>query len=44
MCWFMRGGLSLPEAYETTPEDREVISKLIEDNLETAKKTKQPFW
>lgn len=40
----MRGGLSLPEAYETTPEDREVISRLIEDNLETAKKTKQPFW
>jgi hypothetical protein len=44
MCWFMRGGLSLTEAYETSPEDREVISKLIEDNLETAKKTKQPFW
>ena len=44
MCWFMRGGMSLTEVYETTPEDREVITQLIEDNLETAKKTKQPFW
>jgi len=40
----MRGGLSLSEAYDTSPEDREVITTLIEDNLETAKKTKQPFW
>jgi hypothetical protein len=40
----MRGGLSLTEAYDTSPEDREVLTKLIEDNLETAKKTKQPFW
>jgi hypothetical protein len=40
----MRGGLSLSEAYESTPEDREVITKLIEENLETAKKINQPFW
>lgn len=40
----MRGGMSISEAFETTPEDREVIAKLIEDNLDTAKKTKQPFW
>lgn len=44
LCWFMRGGLSLTEAYETSPEDREVLMKLIEENLETAKKTNQPFW
>lgn len=44
LCWFMRGGMSLTEAYETCPEDREVIMKLIEENLETAKKTNQPFW
>lgn len=40
----MRGGLSYTEAHETTPEDREVMSKLIEENLETAKKTQQPFF
>ena len=40
----MRGGLTLSEAYDTSPEDREVMYKLIEENLETAKKTNQPFW
>ena len=40
----MRGGMTLTEAYETSPEDREIIGKLITDNLETAKKTNQPFW
>lgn len=40
----MRGGLSLTEAYELSPEDREVIVKLVNENLETAKKTNQPFW
>jgi hypothetical protein len=40
----MRGGLSLTEAYDLSPEDRDVIIKLINENLETAKKTNQPFW
>ena len=40
----MRGGLTLSEAYETTPEDREVIAKLIEENLETTKESGLPFF
>lgn len=44
MCWYMRGGLSLTEAYDLSHEDREVISRLIKENLETAKKINQPFW
>lgn len=44
LCWYMRGGLTLSEAYELSHEDRQVISQLIEDNLETAKKTGQPFF
>jgi len=40
----MRGSVSMSEIYETSAEDREVMSKLINDNLETAKKTNQPFW
>jgi hypothetical protein len=40
----MRGGLSLTEAYDLSPEDREIISTLIKENLETAKKINQPFW
>jgi hypothetical protein len=44
LCWFMRGGLTLTEAYDTDPEDRELIAKLIESNLETTNKTKLPFF
>lgn len=42
--WFMRGGLSISEAYMLTPEDREIIGKIIDDNLETTKKTQIPFF
>ena len=41
---YMRGGISLEEIYQVGPEDREIFSKLIKENLETAKKTGQPFW
>ena len=34
----------MTEAYDLTPEDREIISTLIKENLDTAKKTGQPFW
>jgi hypothetical protein len=40
----MRGGLSLSEAYELSPDEREIIAHLIKENLDTAKKTGQPFW
>lgn len=40
----MRGGLSISEAYELSHEDREIISTLIKENLDTAKKINQPFW
>ncbi len=44
MCWFMRGGITLVEMYNTDYEDRDVIAKLIESNLETTNKTKMPFF
>jgi hypothetical protein len=44
MCWFMRGGITLIEMYNTDYSDREVIAKLIESNLETTNKTKMPFF
>lgn len=40
----MRGGLTLDEAYASAPEDREVMGKLIEENIETTKKTNLPFF
>lgn len=44
LCWFMRGGMTLDEAYATGPEDREIISTLIKENLDTTKETKLPFF
>ena len=42
--WWMRGGITLAEAYYLTVEDRELINDIITENLETAKKINQPFW
>jgi cob(I)alamin adenosyltransferase len=44
LCWYMRGGLNIEQAYNLDREDIEVISKLIESNLETTNKTKLPFF
>jgi hypothetical protein len=44
MCWYMRGSITLDEMYQTSYEDREIIGKVIKKNLETAKKTGQPFF
>ena len=44
MCWYMRGSMTVEEAFITTAEDREIISKIIKENLETAKKTGMPFF
>lgn len=44
MCWYMRGSLSFTEAFLLTVEDRQIIAKIIEDNLETARTTQLPFF
>jgi hypothetical protein len=44
MCWFMRGGLTWQEALNLSPDEREIVGKLVKDNLDTAKKTGQPFF
>jgi len=44
ICWYMRGGVTASEAYLLSREDREIIAKLIEDNLEMTKKTQLPFF
>ena len=44
MAWFMRGGVTLDELFGTSHEDREVMGGIVKDNLDTAKKTGQPFW
>ena len=44
ICWYMRGGLSYSEAMALSPTEREIIAQLVKDNLETTKKTGQPFF
>lgn len=44
LCWYMRGSLSFTESFSLSIEDREIIAKIVEDNLETAKKTSMPFF
>ena len=44
ICWFMRGGVTYSEASAMSPEERELVSGLVKENLETTKKTGQPFF
>ena len=44
MCWYMRGGITLEEIYQLSVSDREIINKIIEENLEVTKETGQPFF
>jgi hypothetical protein len=44
LCWYMRGGLTLEEAMTIGFQDRELISEIVDENLEVTKETKLPFF
>ena len=44
ICWYMRGGVTYDEANSMSPQEREIIGKLVKENMETTKKTGQPFF
>ena len=44
LAWFMRGSLSLEEAFGMEPSDRMLIADLIKENMETTKKSGLPFF
>jgi len=44
LCWYMRGSISLEEAYQLDWQSREIIYNIIEENLETTKKSGLPFF
>jgi len=44
ICWYMRGGVSLDEAYTMSFDDRRIVSSIIKENLETTKKSGLPFF
>ena len=43
ICWFMRGA-SFSEAFALSYEDRQIIAKIIENNMEVTKETGHPFF
>lgn len=40
----MRGGLSLEEMFYLSPDEREIIVSIVNENLEVTKETKLPFF
>ena len=44
MCWYMRGSISYDDGMLLGRTDREIINKIIKDNLETTKKSNLPFF
>ena len=40
----MRGGLSYDDSMMLSKIEREIISDIVKDNLETTKKSKMPFF
>jgi hypothetical protein len=44
MSWYMRGALSYTDAMNLSPQESDIINKIIESNLETTKKSGLPFF
>jgi hypothetical protein len=44
LTWYMRGGVSYEDILNMSYEERVMINKLIDSNLETTKKTQLPFF
>lgn len=44
LTWYMRGGVQYTDVLNMSYEERQQINKLIDDNLETTKKTQMPFF
>ena len=44
MVWYMRGGLTYTESMNLSHGEREIVSKIIKENLETTKKSGLPFF
>ena len=43
-CWYMRGGLTYDEGMQLGQTEREIISEIVKENMETTKKSGLPFF
>lgn len=39
LVWYMRGGVNLDQAFEIGYQDREIINKIVEENIEKTNET-----
>lgn len=44
MTWHMRGGVSYDEVMQLSQQEREIIGKIITDNMEITKKSRLPYF
>jgi hypothetical protein len=44
MCWHMRGAVSYEEGMLLSYNDRQIISKMIKDHIETTTKSGLPYF
>ena len=44
MAWYMRGGVLYEDILNMSAEERKAIQSIIDNNLETTKKTQLPFF
>lgn len=44
MAWYMRGGATYEDVLQMSFQERDLVSALIKDNLETTKSSKLPFF
>jgi hypothetical protein len=44
IAWYMRGALTIEQAYMLDISDRDIIGDLIKENLETTKESGLPFF
>ena len=44
LCWHMRGGVSWQESLNMSPDERTIIAQLVKENMDTTKKSGQPFF
>ena len=44
MTWYMRGGINYEQVMQLSSQERQMISQIAKDNIETTKKTKLPWF
>lgn len=44
LAWYMRGGISYNDIMNMSSDEMNNLNKIVEDNLETTKKSKLPFF